>query len=223
MNKVNKVDRTDKVTVDLFRSISGEVSRWPQGHTCGFIRFSGCNLDCPYCDTTYTNCTEQFFEDVKNWAIDAQNKDGMICITGGEPLLNRSAVNHLLFILDHKKVSIETNGTIDFSDYIGYTNLVVDYKIHYMYDQIPNGYYHLTKNDFIKFVVGTAIDMQKAMSVQKRIQRENEEVNFAYSVLIPNNKELSLNEPAKRIYNALRDEGLMASINIQIHKLLNFL
>lgn len=211
------------VCVETFRSISGEVSRWPQGHTCGFVRFANCNLDCSYCDTTYKNCTEQYLKDVENWALGTQNKDGMICITGGEPLLNRHAVSRLLFVLDKDKVSIETNGTIDFSVYIGHTNLVVDYKLHYMYDRIPNEYYHLTKNDFIKFVVGSVIDMQKAMNIQKRIQKENKEVNFAYSVLIPDDEKLSLIHPAKRIYVALRNEGLAASINIQIHKLLNFL
>lgn len=223
------------IPVNLFRSISGEISHFPQGHLCGFIRLKGCNLtgkdECPYCDTTHEHYEYKSKNEIVNWAVAAQKKLGMICITGGEPLLHKSIVGDLLYKLNRSRISIETNGTIEFSEYIGFTNLVVDYKMHYLHDEIPNDYFYLTKNDVIKFVVASVVDTQKAMSIQKRIQEKNKNVKFAYSVLVPNELAIKaydqhllplLSNSAKRIYEALQEEGLVASINIQIHKLLNF-
>jgi 7-carboxy-7-deazaguanine synthase len=39
---------------DIFASIDGEVNGWGQGRPTTFIRLSGCNLRCSYCDTKQT-------------------------------------------------------------------------------------------------------------------------------------------------------------------------
>jgi 7-carboxy-7-deazaguanine synthase len=39
---------------EIFESIHGEINGHHQGRVCTFIRTSGCNLKCPYCDTPNT-------------------------------------------------------------------------------------------------------------------------------------------------------------------------
>lgn len=93
---------------EIFYSLQGE------GHHCGypsvFIRFSGCNLNCEFCDTNHEDGI--FMEDdaiiraVNLYAAD------WVVLTGGEPSMwiDTEFVN-LLKRMTGKKVAIETNGT----------------------------------------------------------------------------------------------------------------
>ncbi|MGR3218631.1 MAG: radical SAM protein [Candidatus Anammoxibacter sp.] len=96
---------------EIFRSIQGESTF--TGLPCVFVRLSGCNLRCVYCDTTYAydkgTVTEisAICETVENYEID------LVCITGGEPLLQNGTPT-LAKILKAKghTVLIETNGSV---------------------------------------------------------------------------------------------------------------
>lgn len=105
----------------VFKSIQGE------GATAGvlstFVRLQGCNLDCSFCDTSYTwNGTEKGVMrdslDVYKEMISMGAKN--FIITGGEPLLQQPAVEDLARSLIDigGRVEIETNGTIKPSKYI---------------------------------------------------------------------------------------------------------
>ncbi len=92
---------------EIFYSIQGEGTR--SGEAAIFVRFSGCNLKCPFCDTEhqpYQNLTEEdIASQVKGFPA------SLVVITGGEPTLQLtpSLVDKL-----HeagKTVAIETNGT----------------------------------------------------------------------------------------------------------------
>ncbi len=77
------------IVSELFYSIQGE-STWA-GLPCAFIRLSGCNLRCRYCDASYTwdePGTEMSSKDVLHW-LD-QYPGVLTEITGGEPLLQGS-------------------------------------------------------------------------------------------------------------------------------------
>lgn len=97
---------------EIFFSIQGESS-WA-GWPTVFVRTSGCNLRCQYCDTTYAyyrgevQSLAQVVDSVR--AHPARH----VCITGGEPLLQKD-VYHLMRILCDLSyhVSIETSGSID--------------------------------------------------------------------------------------------------------------
>ena len=98
--------------VGMWRTIQGEGP--DTGTPCIFVRFAGCNLQCPMCDTDYT--TDRFFltplqlvekiEQIRN------RTDNLIVLTGGEPF--RQNLEPLIYLLKKRSFSIqiETNGTI---------------------------------------------------------------------------------------------------------------
>ncbi|MGM0404092.1 MAG: 7-carboxy-7-deazaguanine synthase QueE [Thermodesulfobacteriota bacterium] len=97
---------------EIFFSIQGE-STWA-GRPCAFVRLSGCNLQCAYCDTEYARYhgVEMEMEDIleKVGSYDCR----IVEITGGEPLLQNQTpllVKHLLS--GGFTVLMETNGSID--------------------------------------------------------------------------------------------------------------
>ena len=76
-----------------------------------FLRFSGCNLKCPFCDTDHSGFQEMTADEIVAEVTKAGGDCRRVCVTGGEPSLQLDAelVNAL-----HEagfKLHIETNGT----------------------------------------------------------------------------------------------------------------
>jgi 7-carboxy-7-deazaguanine synthase len=98
--------------IELFPSIQGESTL--QGLPCVFIRLSGCNLNCRYCDTLYarTGGTEMTVDEIVDKA--QEYRIPFVCITGGEPLLQGETPELSALLLKKGcRVSVETNGTCD--------------------------------------------------------------------------------------------------------------
>lgn len=92
---------------EIFYSLQGEGAN--TGTPAIFIRFSGCNLKCPFCDTDFASYKEMSAQEI----IDEieQYPSSFVVLTGGEPSLqvDRKLINAL-----HAQdfvVAIETNGT----------------------------------------------------------------------------------------------------------------
>lgn len=95
---------------EIFKSIQGESSY--VGMPCIFVRLTGCNLRCSYCDTTYayTEGKEMSEGEILNEISSYGIK--LVEITGGEPLLQREVLPFVQNLLDlDYKVLIETNGS----------------------------------------------------------------------------------------------------------------
>ncbi|MCM1152521.1 MAG: 7-carboxy-7-deazaguanine synthase QueE [Muribaculum sp.] len=98
---------------EIFYSLQGEGHH--TGYPSVFIRLSGCNLKCPFCDTRHEDGVMMTDDDV----IHAVNlyTAGWIVLTGGEPALHiDSEFVRLLKKATGKKIAIETNGTIPLPD-----------------------------------------------------------------------------------------------------------
>ena len=82
------MNRLSLVVNEIFQSIQGESSH--AGIPCTFIRLTGCNLRCSYCDTTYAydEGIEMSLETIIKQIEEYGCKN--VCITGGEPLLQKS-------------------------------------------------------------------------------------------------------------------------------------
>jgi 7-carboxy-7-deazaguanine synthase len=97
---------------EIFKSIQGESSY--AGIPCVFVRLTGCNLRCSYCDTTYAydEGTEMLACEILKTIKGYGCKN--VCVTGGEPLL-QSSVNKLINLLkkSHYKIFVETGGSIN--------------------------------------------------------------------------------------------------------------
>ncbi len=92
---------------EIFYSLQGEG--YHVGSAAVFVRLSGCNLHCPFCDTQHESGTEMTDEEIVE-AVKAYPAR-LVVITGGEPSLQltKSLVNALHDI--DKIVAVETNGT----------------------------------------------------------------------------------------------------------------
>lgn len=94
---------------EIFYSLQGE-GRWA-GRPAIFVRFSGCNLKCPFCDTNFKDFKEMNEIDILEMIQKVGGDCKFIVFTGGEPTLQ---VDENLTSLLHKwsyYLSIETNGT----------------------------------------------------------------------------------------------------------------
>ena len=93
---------------EIFYSLQGEGHH--TGYPSVFIRFSGCNLNCPFCDTNHDDGIPMT-DDAIVHAVNLYKADWIV-LTGGEPSLfiDREFI-HLLKRATGKKIAIETNGT----------------------------------------------------------------------------------------------------------------
>jgi 7-carboxy-7-deazaguanine synthase len=95
---------------EVFYSIQGESS-WV-GHPTVFVRTTGCNLRCTYCDTKYSYYEGTFQETSSLLAEIAKYKTKFVCITGGEPLLQKQILPLMDTLVEQNyNVSLETSGS----------------------------------------------------------------------------------------------------------------
>ena len=104
----NNKGKIQKIKVsEVFPSIQGE-GRYA-GYPMLFIRTSGCNRACSWCDTTYHN-QGRFFSIADLIKRINKTKLEYICFTGGEPLLWREQIYEVIKKTLTKKHHLETNG-----------------------------------------------------------------------------------------------------------------
>lgn len=169
--------------VEIFNSIDGEGKR--AGLPCTFIRLFGCNLSCSYCDSQYA-CVETKTIQTQYTVMSVEEivtrvkylGCSSITITGGEPLIHPGIENLIEALLDEGCwVNIESNGTKSviprFDEYTddGQLFYTMDYKTNCsgMTDKMYAGsIYTLKHTDVLKFVVGSAEDLNQALEVVEK-------------------------------------------------------
>ncbi|MEW6107614.1 MAG: radical SAM protein [Nitrospirota bacterium] len=113
---------------EIFTSIQGESSY--AGLPCTFIRLTGCNLRCSYCDTKYAYDAgiEMTIDEITDQVLSAGVR--LVEITGGEPLLQEKETLSLISNLIKKefKVLIETNGSASIRDIDKQAVIILDIK-----------------------------------------------------------------------------------------------
>jgi len=215
---------------EIFDSINGEVNGISQGVRSTFVRFAGCNLKCPYCDTLYAREKESgeiiTVEQIVKKIISMKNH--VIVFTGGEPLLYEKEILDIIILLEknnfYYKIIVETNGTVKSmflmrndkrNDKIYF---VVDYKLpssNVNINEINFLYKDLSKQDIIKFVISDEIDFYCFVNTYKIIK----EYSLAQIAVSANTKIMSY----KKLFTLLQENKIYDIIfNVQIHKLINF-
>jgi len=198
---------------EIFTSIQGESTY--AGIPCTFVRLSGCNLRCAYCDTRYSyeEGEELALDDVMARVEHAGRR--LVEITGGEPLLQKDDTNRLAgMLLDAGyAVLIETNGTFPIDAIDRRATVIMDVKTpgSAMSERIDvSNFEHLKTTDEAKFVICNRNDYLWA----KDIVRErglSERCNVLFSPAF------GLLEPRKLAEWILADR-LNVRFNLQLHK-----
>ncbi len=121
---------------EKFISINGEGTR--AGELAVFVRFTGCNLRCSYCDTMWANEPGCPYEEMSPAQIcEYVRSTGIknVTLTGGEPLLQKD-MDKLISLLISEcgvRVEIETNGAVDLRPFAelpeGRPLFTMDYKL----------------------------------------------------------------------------------------------
>ncbi len=150
---------------EIFVSIQGESTY--MGRPCLFIRTTGCNLRCNYCDTEYAfydgrdMSVEELFEIVRESGVK------LVEITGGEPLLKKDLPELLNKLLESKyEVLVETSGSMNIDKVDPRTVRVMDLKCPSSGMASKNDYSNiqrLTKIDEVKFVIADREDYDWAL------------------------------------------------------------
>lgn len=106
--------------VEIFESLQGEGRN--MGRPCVFVRFAGCNLKCPWCDTDVTKRFEVSLDELL--AELGQYKAKSVILTGGEPTI-QAGMPELVAALKKAGywIGVETNGTND-ADWFGFVDYV---------------------------------------------------------------------------------------------------
>lgn len=157
---------------EKFISINGEGTR--AGELAVFVRFTGCNLRCSYCDTMWANEPGCPYEEMSpgqicDYVRSTEIKN--VTLTGGEPLLQKDMDKLIgLLIKDCRvRVEIETNGAVDLQPFTrlpeGRPVFTMDYKLPssgYEDRMITENFSVLEAEDTVKFVSGSRADFERA-------------------------------------------------------------
>jgi len=155
--------------IEVFHSVQGEGLL--TGVRTTFVRTARCNLRCRWCDTTYSFGAGRERSIPSILAEVARHRTRHVCLTGGEPLLQRESLELVRALAARGLTTvIETGGSLDVGPYLGLprVHLSVDVKCpssgmeaRNLWSNLPK----LTGEDTLKFVVGDRRDYLYARRV----------------------------------------------------------
>jgi 7-carboxy-7-deazaguanine synthase len=198
---------------EIFHSIQGE-STWA-GRPCVFVRLTGCNLRCTWCDTAYA-----FYEGAQMEipaVMDRVRAYGckLVELTGGEPLLQQGIHTLIEALLTEEyKVLIETSGERDIGLLDARVIRIMDLKCPDSGEVERNRWAnieHLNRRDEVKFVIASRRDYEWARGVIAEYQLEAR-VN---AILM--SPAFGLIEPVA-LANWILEDRLSARMQLQMHK-----
>jgi len=197
---------------ETFLSLLGETTQ--VGLPAFFIRLTGCNLRCHYCDTTYA------YEGGTEWSVSSlvdqalTSPTGLVVVTGGEPLL-QEGTRQLLKDLANAglEVLLETNGSLPIRGLDSRVRRILDIKCpgsgmsgHNLWVNLEE----VTPRDEVKFVISHREDFDWALQViglYRLVRRLPVLISPAFGAVAP--REASA---------WILESRLPLRLNLQIHK-----
>jgi len=198
---------------EIYASIQGESTF--AGLPCTFVRTTGCNLRCSWCDTTqaFYGGTRMPRKEVLEKALATGTK--LVELTGGEPLLQPGVIPLLAELCDAgKTVLIETSGERDISR--------VDPRVHRIMDlkapgsgeahrNLWSNVDHLTPRDEVKFVLSDRADYEWMRTAVKERNLPSRTPNLLASTVFGK-------LAARDLVKWVMEDALPVRVQLQMHK-----
>ena len=220
------------IITEIFKSVQGEGTR--AGLPCIFVRLTGCNLRCTWCDTAYAfhggkkMSVEEVCERVDALAGREEDMSGsqarvpLVELTGGEPLLQEEIYPLAEKLLaEGYTVMIETSGERFVGRLPREVIKIVDVKCPDSGEPDTfdmNNLEALGENDELKFVLATRRDYEfaKEFTARHELARRVKQVLFSPVFEDPEGKWPGLE--ARELVEWMLADGLPVRLGLQLHK-----
>ncbi len=198
---------------EIFFSIQGEGTR--SGRPCVFVRFTGCDLRCAYCDTAYAfHGGEEMTRD-EILARISRHPSRFVLLTGGEPMLQRELPALAADLLARGyEVAVETHGQRPLDALPRGAIRIVDVKTPGSGEPATDFAYldRLEPHDEVKFVVCSEEDFRWSEAVVRRHRLEGR----AHVLFSPAWGQVD----PKDLARWMLESGLDARLSLQVHKVI---
>lgn len=206
---------------EIFYSLQGETSLI--GVPFVFVRLTGCNLRCTYCDSAYAfkggkkMSFEEVLSEIKKYKVKH------VLMTGGEPLLQRGTLPFIdLLNQEGYLVSVETHGEVSIQEAAKKARIIMDIKT--PGSKMSRGFFrqnlaHLKHNDEIKFVITSESDYEWAKTIVEETLPTSE---ILFSPTLPAEGSPGTFEgiAPRRLAERILEDQLPVRFQLQLHKLL---
>ena len=199
---------------EIFKSIQGESSH--TGLPCIFVRLTGCNLRCTYCDTEYA-----FYEGKEMTVTDVVNAVesfgiSLVEITGGEPLLQKDVYSLMQTLLEKQfTVMLETGGSLALDEVPQPVIKIMDLKCPGSGEESRNNYDNLSRltlQDEVKFVILNRKDYDWSRKILTKYSIHKK----AQVLFSPVYEKLDLKDLAKWVL----EDNLSVRLQTHLHKVI---
>jgi len=202
-----------KIT-EIFHSLQGEADT--VGFPTVFVRLTGCPLRCQYCDTAYAFHGGEWRTIEEVLAQVAGFSPRYVCVTGGEPLAQKTCLPLLTSLCDAGyRVSLETSGAMPLGGVDERVIRVVDVKTPGSGEERRNRYEeltHLRPTEQIKFVICDRADYEWSRAKVAELG-----LDARCTVLFsPSADQL----PARQLADWILEDRAPVRFQLQLHKIL---
>jgi 7-carboxy-7-deazaguanine synthase len=201
------------VVHEIYASVQGESTF--AGLPCTFVRTTGCNLRCSWCDTpqAFYGGTRMKRSEVLAKALATGTR--VVELTGGEPLLQPAVLPLMSELCDAgRTVLVETSGEADVSRVDPRVHKVMDLKAPASGESARNRWsnlLHLTPRDEIKFVLADRADYEWMRSVIRDRGLGSRTENILASTVFGR-------LAARDLVRWVLEDGLAVRVQLQMHK-----
>jgi 7-carboxy-7-deazaguanine synthase len=210
------------LVTEIFHSLQGETSL--TGVPFTFIRLTGCNLRCVYCDSAYAfkGGSKMSHAEVLDRVRDFGAKD--VLLTGGEPLLQRGTLPLLRALrAEGYRVSIETHGEVSIREASPLARIVMDLKTpgsgmcrERFLENLPL----LKPEDEIKFVITSREDYEWARDWVRSGKLPVREILFSPVMQVKSSPGTYEGVEPRELADWILKDRLAVRFQLQLHKLL---
>lgn len=213
---------------EIYKSLQGESTH--AGLPCVFVRLTGCNLRCSWCDSEYAfyggrkMTLEEVFEEIERLSPER----GLVEITGGEPMLQERELVPLMerLLARGYTLLLETSGERELGRVPKAVHKIVDVKCP---GSGEGGTFRLsnldsiTRRDEIKFVLADRADYEFARDFSRQHQLEMKVNSVIFSPVFLRNPSAQRDASncqldPRALAEWILQDGLNVRLGFQIHK-----